>query len=220
MEDLMRGKLLVGTAALVSLMTLAACEDQNSTSSNTSDNRVATAPAGSTSNGTATTTSQATSGKAELDSDTREYVQMAAMGDMFEIESSRVALDRSPSMDVKNIAQEMISAHTMTSDDLKARLARAGLIVETPAMLDSEHQQKVDQLRRASNQEFDAQYLSAQKEAHDEALKLHRDYAMDGKVQELKAFASETAPKVEMHRMMMADLEAKHGSRLSKAEKR
>jgi putative membrane protein len=213
MEDLMRGKLLVGTAALVSLVTLAACEDQNSTSTNTSDNRVATAPAGSG-------TGASTSGKAELDSDTQEYVQMAAMGDMFEVESSKLALERSPSMEVKNIAQEMITAHTMTSDELKARLTRAGLMVETPAMLDSEHQQKVDQLRRASNQEFDAQYLSAQKEAHDEALMLHRDYAMDGKVQELKAFASETAPKIEMHRMMVADLESKQNSRLSKADKR
>jgi putative membrane protein len=209
MEALMRGKLLVGTAALVSLVTLAACDDQTSTSSDTSDNRVATAPAGSGS----TTTSPATSGKAELDSETREYVQMAAMGDMFEVESSKLALERSPSMEVKNIAQEMITAHTMTADDLKARLTRAGLMVETPAMLDSEHEQKLDQLRRASNQEFDAQYLSAQKEAHDEALMLHRDYAMDGDVQELKTFASETAPKIEMHRMMVADLESKQNSR-------
>jgi putative membrane protein len=134
-------------------------------------------------------------------------VQNAAMGDLFEVESSRLALQRARSPEVKELAQMMVDAHTMTSDELKARLVRAGVIVEAPTMLDAEHRQKLEELRSANNQQFDQRYLDLQQEAHDEALMLHREYAMDGDMADLKAFAADTVPKIEMHRMMVAELE-------------
>jgi putative membrane protein len=215
----MRGKLLVGTAALVSLVTLAACEEQNTTVTERDGAPVATAPAQPGAPGALTdnnvTGPAANTGKAELDSETRDYVQTAAMGDLFEIESSRLALQRSSSNEVKELAQHMVDEHQRTSDDMKARLVRAGVIVEAPTMLDDEHREKLEDLRSASNQEFDEQYIELQKEAHDEALSLHRDYAMDGDMADLKAFASDAVPKIEMHQMMIAELENNNG-KLSK----
>jgi putative membrane protein len=212
MEDTMRGRLLVGTAALVSLVSLAACEDRNTTIAERDGGKVATAPAqpgatGSVAGNPNVSGPTSNTGKAELDSKTRDYVQKAAMGDMFEVESSRLALQRARSTQVKQMAQMMVDAHTMTTDELKARLVRAGLIVETPTMLDDAHKQKLEQLRGANNQQFDQMYLDLQKEAHDEALMVHRDYAMNGDMADLKAFAADTVPKIEMHRMMIAELE-------------
>jgi putative membrane protein len=212
----MRGKLLVGTAALVSLFALAACEEQNTTINEGSGDRVATAPGQPETTGVpGSATGPSVTGPVELDSDTRDYVQNAAMGDMFEIESSRLALQRSSSAEVKELAQHMVDEHQRTSDELKSRLVRVGLIVEMPTMLDDEHRNKLEELRSASNQEFDQKYIELQKEAHDEALELHRDYAMDGQMADLKAFASDTVPKIEMHHMMVVELENDTG-KLSK----
>src|SRR5689334_2135224 len=204
MEDLMVSKLLIGTAVVTSLVALSACEQRDTTVARNGSDRVATVPAQPAAE-TPRTAANTDTGKAELNSETRDYVQKAAMGDMFEVESSKLALTRSSAPEIKKIAQDMVDAHTMTSDELKARLARAGLIVELPAMLDGEHMKMLDDLKAANARDFDGKYLELQKGAHDEALMIHRDYAMHGTVADLKAFAADTVPKIEMHVHMVAD---------------
>ena len=213
----MPSKLLLGTALITSLIALTACEQRDTTVTRNEGDRIAvgpdqSAPAQPAAKGSQTATD---SGKAELSSETRDYVQKAAMGDMLEVESSRLALNRSATPEIKKLAQDMVDAHTMTSDGLKARLVRAGLIVELPAMLDDEHKKKVDDLRAATARDFDAKYLELQKEGHDEALNIHRDYAMNGTLADLKAFAADTVPKIEMHLKMATDLQSKMSTRLS-----
>jgi putative membrane protein len=212
----MRYKVLIGTAAVLSLA-LAAC-NENTVADGDSRDQVATtepAPAPTTPTIDPTTAKDASgiAGKtptAEFTAETREYVQKAAMGDLYEIEASKVALARSQSADVKEFAQQMVDAHMRSSDELKARLARAGQIVELPTMLDAEHQKMLDDLKAASPRTFDARYAAQQKEAHDQALMLHRDYAMRGAVADLKAFAADIVPKVEMHVQMAAELQSDH----------
>ena len=211
----MRYKVLIGTVAALSLA-LAAC-NENTVADRDGKTDVATTeptpapavpavdPTAKDAGGVAGKTSTT-----ELTSETRGYVQRAAMGDLYEIEASKVALARTRSDDVKKFAQEMIDAHTRSSDELKARLARAGQIVELPIMLDAEHQTKLDDLKAASAQTFDARYAAGQKEAHDQALMLHRDYAMRGSVADLKAYAADIVPKIEMHVQMAAELQSDH----------
>lgn len=205
----MRFKSLVGAAAILSL---AGCGDQNTAVNNDARDKVVTtepaSPPGAVGDPAREPGSATTNAPAELTADTREYVQKAAMGDMFEVEASRVALARARAANVKSFAQEMIDAHTKTTDELKARLVRAGLIVETPTMLDDEHQKKLDELKAASAQDFDARYVAQQRDAHEEALMLHRDYAMHGAVADLKALAADTVPKIEMHVKMAAELQS------------
>jgi len=207
----MTRKFFLGTATVLSIVGLAACDNQNAAvDRDTSDQVVTTEPATppSVTAQDSKTSGSVTNAPAELNGDTREYVQTAAMGDMFEVEASRVALARARSPEVKKFAQDMIDAHTKTSDDLKARLARVGLIVELPAMLDADHQRKLDDLKAASAQAFDGRYIAQQKEAHEEALMLHRNYAMRGTVADLKALAADTVPKIEMHVKMASELQS------------
>lgn len=207
----MARKFFLGTAMVLSTVGLAACDNQNAVVDRDTNDRVVVTTEPATPPSVAAqdskTTGSVTNAPAELNGDTRQYVQMAAMGDMFEVEASRVALMRARSAEVKKFAQEMIDAHTRSSDDLKARLVRAGLIVEMPTMLDSEHQRKLDDLKAASAQAFEERYVTQQKEAHEEALMLHRNYAMNGTVADLKALAADTVPKIEMHVKMASELQ-------------
>jgi putative membrane protein len=143
----------------------------------------------------------------EMTATTKRYAEGAALADMFEVDSSKIALDRSKSPEIKKLAQDMIDAHTKTSDELKSKLVRAGLIVELPTVLDEMHKALLDELKSANAQDFDMRYLALQKNAHNEALMLHQSYARNGDIADLKAFANDTAPKIEQHITMLNELE-------------
>lgn len=129
----------------------------------------------------------------------QEYVRQAAMGDMYEIEAARIALDKSHTTEVRDFAQRMIRDHSDATEKIKAALGRSGLAIMPPATLDPEHQAKLDALRDDTGDAFDRGYLDQQVAAHEMALQLHRTYAAKGDNAELKAVADAIAPTVSGH---------------------
>jgi putative membrane protein len=144
-----------------------------------------------------TTANGAATDTAGVDAETTNYVEKAAVSDMYEIESSRLALERSTVQPVKDFAQMMIDAHTATSTEMSGLVSGAGIM--PPTALDNDHMGKMDQLREASAEDFDDRYIDQQTAAHEAALDLHRDYADGGQNAALQAFAAKTAPAVEQH---------------------
>ena len=128
-----------------------------------------------------------------------DFVQKAAAGDMFEVESSKVALKRSTNADVKAFARMMIKAHTQTTADLKAAIAKSGQSLTPPAALPDDRAKALQDLKDADAKDFDRKYLDAQVDGHQAALDLMARYAKDGDVAEIKDFAGKTAPAVQEH---------------------
>jgi putative membrane protein len=121
------------------------------------------------------------------------------MGDMFEIESSKLALEKTTNTEVKSFANMMISAHTKTTDELTAAVKAEKLDVAIPAKLDAEHEAKLTKLKDLSGAEFDKAYMDAQVEGHQAALKVHQAYAASGDNAKLKVWAGKTAGAVQKH---------------------
>jgi putative membrane protein len=131
---------------------------------------------------------------------TEMYVTQAAVADMFEIESSKLALEKTTNADVKRFAQMMIDEHTKSSEGLKTAAASAGPTASVPATLDLKHQGLLDELKaKASGGEFDRAYIEAQTKGHEDALKLHRSYAEQGDHGALKQHAAGAVPIVTAH---------------------
>jgi putative membrane protein len=220
------GAILVGCVIAFALAGVSACNQNVSSSSRAPAQNPQTAsadtrPASQNEVATQDTAPKSASTKpTDVTATTKRYAEGAAMGDMFEIESSRVALDRSKSNDVKQFAQEMIDAHTKTSDELRSTLVRIGLIIELPSMLDTLHQGLLDELKGANAQDFDTRYIAQQKNAHNEALMLHKSYASNGDMVDLKALVSATVPKIEKHIEMITDIDNTHRARNARAENR
>ncbi|MDQ4086778.1 MAG: DUF4142 domain-containing protein [Pseudomonadota bacterium] len=126
------------------------------------------------------------------------YMRMAASADMFEIQSSQLALQMSQNPAVRQFAQMMISDHTRTSGEMMGIGQSLGM-PPPPQMMAPHHQDMLDRLRTTSPAEFDSAYKQAQIMAHQEALTLHRNYAQQGDVPQLRDFAGRTAAAVEMH---------------------
>lgn len=126
------------------------------------------------------------------------YMEMAHSSDMFEIESSRLALQRSRDPSVRSFAQMMINDHTRLSGEMM-NMAR-NMRLPMPAMqLMPQHAEMMERLSAASPAEFDMVYRREQLMAHEEALMLHRTYAERGDYQPLTVLAGRAVPTIEMH---------------------
>ncbi len=134
------------------------------------------------------------------------FVPKAAASDMFEVASSKIALDRSQDPKVKDFARMMIREHGRTTDELKSTLKGAGQDIAPPTALPNDLQAKIDDLNKAAPDKFDATYLQQQIDAHQATLDVMQRYAKDGDVEPVKQFAAKTAPTVQQHLTMAKSL--------------
>jgi len=133
-----------------------------------------------------------------------DFVDKVAISDMFEIQSSQLALSKSPDADTKPFAEKMMKDHGETSAELK-QLVQSGKVKEQPpTALDDEHKRKLDDLAKLSGKEFDSAYDRAQKEGHEQAVALFEAYAQSGDNPDLKQWAAKTLPHLKEH-LAMAD---------------
>lgn len=128
-----------------------------------------------------------------------DFVPAAAASDMFEIQSSRMALTRSRNSDVKAFARMMITAHTTTTRALNTALHISHTDISPPAALPQALADRLEQLRSATDADFDKAYMDAQVDGHQDALNLMQRYAQDGDVPAIKTFAATIAPHVQQH---------------------
>lgn len=125
-----------------------------------------------------------------------EFVIKAASGDMFEIESSKLAKDTSKSDEVKKFAEQMIADHTKSTKELTEVAKKANLGLPTK-MLD-EHARLLEKVKGGKN-DFDKAYMDAQLTAHKEAVELFTNAAKNVKDPGIKAFAEKTLPVIKEH---------------------
>lgn len=130
---------------------------------------------------------------------TRTYAAAAALGDLLEIDTSKIALVKSSSADVKAFARAMIQQHGEIARKFRAAIMKNHLAISLPSMLDDKHRQAADELRKAAAGDFDRKYLVLQVHAHEEALQLHQLYARNGDNPVLRDEASSIAKIVQDH---------------------
>ena len=123
-----------------------------------------------------------------------QFVQMAAVSNMFEIQSSMVAKSMAKNADVKAFADQMIADHTKAGEEMKSVAPST-----PPDTLDDKHQAMVDELNKAQGADFDKKYVDMQVQAHKEAVALFSGYAQNGDDADLKAFAAKTLPVLQQH---------------------
>jgi putative membrane protein len=126
----------------------------------------------------------------------QEFVNKAAVGGMFEVESSKIAESAAKVPAVKEFAQLMIKDHSAANAKLEGLAGEQKLTL--PKALDEKHQASLDELKGTTGA-VDQPYVKAQQEAHNEAVALFEGYAQDGDNDALKAFAAETLPTLKMH---------------------
>jgi len=139
----------------------------------------------------------------EVGADT--YVQQAAFGDTFEIESSRILLNGSQHPNLRQFAETMIQHHTLASNMLRSVPEGATRI---PVGLDERRQRLLQELSMQQGDMLNRVYVQQQIQSHEESELLHRTYAESGDVPVLKAHAQRMLPIVREHLQMARALQA------------
>ncbi len=132
-----------------------------------------------------------------LPADAQGFVTALATGDLYEIESSRMALQRQTSPGVNEMAQMLEREHSQSSAQLKTAAAQAGLKV--PAALNPEKQTLIDDLKAAQGAAFDQAFLNQQRLQHAKTLMIIQNYQAAGDNEALKQLAASLQKKIEFH---------------------
>src|ERR1700755_1304887 len=136
---------------------------------------------------------------------TADFVKEAAISDMFEINSSKLAQDKGNAPE-KTFASQMITDHTKTTTELKGLVSSGKVKADVPSALDSSHQSKLDKLRGESGEDFSSGYDSDQVSGHKDAVSLFERYAKGGDNADLKDWAGKTLPTLRHHLEMAQNL--------------
>lgn len=126
------------------------------------------------------------------------YVTMAGASDLYEIQSSQLALTKAQRPEVRQFAQMLIEHHNGTTQQVVAAAQASGFSPPPPTLM-PKHARMIEQLQGASSGSFDRLYLSQQVPAHQEALALHQNYASNGDTPALRRVAATAVPIVQSH---------------------
>src|SRR6476659_5363050 len=102
---------------------------------------------------------------------TVDFIQKAAMSDMYEVQAGKLAADKGQSDVVKQFGQQMVDAHTKTTEELTGIVKSKNIKVDLPTEVD----------------------------AHQDAADLFKKYASNGDDADVKQFAEKTLPIIEHH---------------------
>jgi putative membrane protein len=127
---------------------------------------------------------------------TVDFVKEAATSDMFEVQSSKLAAERTQG-DVQSFANQMVADHTKTTGELQ-RLA-PGANVPLPTQMTSSQQNMLDKLKRLKGKDFATQYMDDQVSAHKSAVSLFERYGKCGDNTKLQDWADHTLPTLQHH---------------------
>ncbi|MEN0106151.1 MAG: DUF4142 domain-containing protein [Pseudomonas sp.] len=139
--------------------------------------------------------------------DSNAFVDDAAQGGIMEVESAKLALEKSQSTDVREFATTMQAEHSKTNQDLAALAKKLDLQVPDEATLTAKAKKLLLEMRDES---FDKAYANNQVVAHEKTVELFKKEAESSDKPELKAFAKDHLPAIEHHLEMAKQLKAKH----------
>jgi putative membrane protein len=131
-----------------------------------------------------------------------DYVTNASAIDLFVIKASELALQRSTTVKVREVATRLIAAHNGSSAQLSLGGRRLNLLPS--AQLQPRHRAILEQLYSSAN--FDADYARQMRAIHEEAALLHSTYAASGASPTLRPIAKALAPVMEQQRRLVSYL--------------
>jgi putative membrane protein len=146
---------------------------------------------------------------ASVTSDKQSFANLLAMSDMYEIEASEIALNRSHRGDVKDFAQQMVKDHKKMTEELKSMLGSMNEPTTLPKKPNALFQILLDDLKGSADQDFDKRYVAQQQDVHGVAITLAEHYRDHGDNSALRELCKLALP-VLMHHRDMADQMAKN----------
>ncbi len=148
--------------------------------------------------GGAQNTPMAAMSTAQMSNDTDVlFMEVMTMSNLTEIQTSRLALQKTSNARVRAFAQEMITEHTRAQAELNAIAQAKGIkLADKPG---ADQRLQYNKLTTLSGAAFDAEYKKVQVDGHAMTLKLIQTYRPLAKDAQAAAYAAKTQPAVAEH---------------------
>ena len=139
--------------------------------------------------------------------DADDFVDEVSAKGIAEIESAKLALEKSSASDVRSFAQKIIADHTSANAKLAAIASQKKLEVATEAELTTKAKKFI--LEQREGESFDEAYANNQVKAHEETIELFQQ-ALVSEDAEIAAFAKATLPHLQQHLKLAKELAVTH----------
>jgi putative membrane protein len=136
---------------------------------------------------------------------TTDFINQAAISDMFGIEAGKLAIERG-SDKTKSFAEKIVKDHEESSKALKALIQGGNVRASIPSSIDGLRQAILDKLTKLQGADFDREYYDTQVRVQADVLSLFERYSKGGDHPDLKLFAVKYLPNLEERVRLTKDL--------------
>lgn len=134
------------------------------------------------------------------------FFEKAAQSGMLEMQAAELASTRASAIETKNLASTLDTAHRTSSAELETLALSKG--VTLPTQLDSDHQGVLDNLMKAEAEDFDAAYVEAMTDRHEDAVALFESTSTGSDDAEIRNYAARALPTLQRHLEVARQMEA------------
>ena len=131
----------------------------------------------------------------------------AAQSGMAEVMLANLALQKSSSDEIKEMAQKIVDDHTMANNELKDLAATKS--VTLPTDVNVKQKETYDKLNGMSGEMFNQEFVKVMVKDHEKAVKLFQKESTSGKDTDLRAFAAKNLPTLQSHLEMAQSMNTK-----------
>ena len=194
-------KKLLGILCIGCVCAFAACnstsKNQDSVDSAKNINDSMLPDSNSMKNGNASDSNASAMSSAPASEQDAKWAVDVANAGMTEIELSKVAQTKAMNPRLKGFADMMVTDHTAAADKLKSIATSKSITL--PDKLSDASQKKLDELNKKSGKDFDKAYMDDMLDGHKKAVDAFQKGSKDLQDADLKNFAAQTLPTIQMH---------------------
>jgi putative membrane protein len=127
----------------------------------------------------------------------QDFMMRAAEGHMAEIEMANIALQKSDNKDVRDYANMIQSDHKSALDDLADLMKDKD--VSQPRTVPADVKKDIDVMNGLSGPELDREFINQMVAEHEKEIGMYQDRAAIVRDADVKNYAEDFLPKLEMH---------------------
>ena len=127
----------------------------------------------------------------------QDFMMKAAQANVSEIDMARIVMQKSQNRDVKDFANMIQSDHTNALEDLMDLMRDKGM--SPPSVLSPDAKIDIEKMTALSGAEMDREFVNTMVSDHQKALEMFRDLANIAQSPDVRKYAEDLIPKLEMH---------------------
>ncbi len=131
----------------------------------------------------------------KLSEDESKFLVKSYEDGMYELHLAQLAAKNGLDADVKNVAAELVAAHSTINLKIRQIAATADFVL--PAAVDADHQNDMQDLKKLRGADFDEKYINLIVDDYGDAVDDYKDAYKDLGDGVVRTFAAETLPRIQ-----------------------